>query len=296
MGTYDVKELKSAGIMKQKGKDLFSLRLRIVGGCVAANQLPKLAEIATRFGKGHIHLTARQGIEIPSIHFAEIETVKSELAKVDLALGACGPRVRTVTACQGSLCSHGLIDSQSIARKIDKVFFGQGGLPHKFKIGVTGCPNACLKPLENDLGITGIVEKDFVEEDCNPCGLCVEVCPAKALRMEKERLVYEQKKCVLCGECILICPFGAWVRKRTGYRIYAGGKMGKWPALGYSSGEFFGSEDELVHLIQKVLEFYREKGKEGERFRETIDRTGLEKLKEKISEGTKGGWDARSER
>ncbi|MFQ6065811.1 MAG: 4Fe-4S binding protein [bacterium] len=285
MSKYDVKELKSAGIMKQKEKDLFSLRLRIVGGYVGAEQLPKLAEIATRFGRGHIHLTARQGIEIPFIHFDDLAKVKSELAKVDLSLGACGPRVRTVTACQGLVCSHGLIDSQSIARKIDNVFFGRGGLPHKFKIGVTGCPNACLKPLENDLGINGIVEKEFVEEDCNLCGLCIDACPTQALRIEKDRLVYEQKKCILCGECIFICPFGAWKRKRRGYRIYVGGKMGKWPLLGYLLCKFFGSEDGLLDLIQKVLEFYQQEGKEGERFRETLDRIGLEKLKEKIGEG-----------
>ena len=32
---------------------------------------------------------------------------------------------------------------------------GRAGLPHKFKIGISGCPNGCTKPKENDLGIMG---------------------------------------------------------------------------------------------------------------------------------------------
>ena len=34
---YDIKELKAGGLMKQKEPDLFSVRLRIVGGYVEAN-------------------------------------------------------------------------------------------------------------------------------------------------------------------------------------------------------------------------------------------------------------------
>ena len=28
-------------------------------------------------------------------------------------------------------------------------------LPHKFKIGIGGCPNSCVKPALNDFGIEG---------------------------------------------------------------------------------------------------------------------------------------------
>jgi dissimilatory sulfite reductase (desulfoviridin) alpha/beta subunit len=86
-------------------------------------------------------------------------------------MGACGQRVRTVTACQGRECSHGLIDCLALAREIDRKYFGIGGHPHKFKIGITGCPNACIKPQENDLGIMGRLKKEFLKENCNYCGL-----------------------------------------------------------------------------------------------------------------------------
>ena len=51
----------------------------------------------------------------------------------------CGPRVRTITACQGSVvCPSGNIDSYDIAKKLDERYFARE-LPHKFKFGVTGC-------------------------------------------------------------------------------------------------------------------------------------------------------------
>lgn len=181
MSKYNIKELKSGGLMKQKEKDLFSLRLRIVGGFVESRQLIKLSEIATKYGKGYIHLTTRQGIEIPNIDFKDFEKVKEELAEVEFEMGACGQRVRTVTACQGKECSHGLIDCLSLAREVDKEYFGISGHPHKFKIGITGCPNACIKPQENDLGIMGRLKKNFIKGNCNFYGLCAQVCPVEAI-------------------------------------------------------------------------------------------------------------------
>ena len=76
MAEYNIKELKSSGLMKQKEKDLFSLRLRIAGGFIKSEQLVKLSEIADKYGKGYVHLTTRQGVEIPNINFNDFKDVK----------------------------------------------------------------------------------------------------------------------------------------------------------------------------------------------------------------------------
>ncbi|MFH1958004.1 MAG: 4Fe-4S binding protein [bacterium] len=283
MAEYDIKQLKAGGFMKQKGKDLFSVRLRIVGGFVKSAQLPKLQKIADKYGRGYIHLTTRQGIEIPHVHFKDFENVKKELKEAGLGIGACGPRVRTITACQGKACSHGLIDSQELAGHIDKIFFGSAGLPHKFKIGITGCPNACIKPQENDLGIMGIIKKGFDKNLCNYCGLCAEVCPVKAIKVSEGNIEYNEKKCIGCGECVFSCPTCAWRKDMEGYRIFAGGKMGKFPKLGFPLFDFYRNLDELLNIIERLFEFYKEQGIKGERFGDTIDRLGIEYVKNKLS-------------
>ena len=284
MAKYNINELKSSGLMKQKEKDLFSVRLRVVGGYIKAEQLPKLAEISKKYGQGHLHLTARQGIEIPFVHFDNIEKVRRALSEVGLEIGACGPHVRTVTACQGELCSHGLIEAQSLAGKIDETFFGRSGIPHKFKVCVTGCPNACLKPVENDLGIIGVVRKIFVKEKCNYCGLCQVICPVGAIKVEEDELHYDPAKCIHCGDCILACPSYAWKKEKVGYKIFVGGKMGKFPHLGREVFSFLEGEEKILPLIEKTLEFYKKEGKRGERFGETLARVGLDSYKKKMEE------------
>lgn len=81
--------------MRQKQKNHFSLRLRVVGGNLTAKQLAKIAEVAEQFGDGHVHLTSRQSVEIPFVKLDQIEEVKAALAEGDVEPGVCGPRVRT---------------------------------------------------------------------------------------------------------------------------------------------------------------------------------------------------------
>ncbi|MFH1784786.1 MAG: 4Fe-4S dicluster domain-containing protein [bacterium] len=284
MADYNIKDLKSGGLMKQKEKDIFSLRLRIVGGYLESGQLGKLSDIAKKYGKGHVHLTTRQGVEIPNVNIKHFEEVKKELAEVGLQMGACGQRVRTVTACQGRECSHGLIDCFDLAKDVDKKYFGIGGHPHKFKIGITGCPNACIKPQENDLGIMGRLKKKFVKDLCTYCGLCAEVCPVDAIEVDKDqsKLVFSEKKCIGCGDCVYCCPTSAWEKIQEGYSIFIGGKMGKFPQLGVKIADFVQTKDEVMEIIQKTLEFYKKAGLQGERFAQTLNRIGVEKCREEV--------------
>ena len=96
----DYAVLKKGGFMRQKQKNNFSLRLRVVGGNLTAKQLAKIAEVSDKFGDGYVHLTSRQSVEIPFIKLDDIDEVKAALAEGDVEPGVCGPRVRTITACQ----------------------------------------------------------------------------------------------------------------------------------------------------------------------------------------------------
>ena len=72
----DYAALKKGGFMRQKQKNNFSLRIRVVGGHLDAQQLAKVAEVSEKYGEGYVHLTSRQGVEIPFIKLDQIDEVK----------------------------------------------------------------------------------------------------------------------------------------------------------------------------------------------------------------------------
>ena len=65
--------------MRQKQKGYFSLRLQVVGGNLTAENIRTVSEVADQYGKGYVHMTSRQGIEIPFIRFEDIDEVKEKL-------------------------------------------------------------------------------------------------------------------------------------------------------------------------------------------------------------------------
>jgi len=277
----DYAALKSGGIIMQKDDDFFSIRLNFPGGRVPAEKLSKIQEVADEYGRGEIRLTARQGIEIPWIEFGKIESARRELSEAGLSLGACGPRFRAVTACPGSqVCKLGLVNSQGFSARIDKEFGGRL-LPHKFKVSVSGCPNGCSKPSENELGFMGIAEPELDSQACNGCSLCTDICKESALSMHDGKPRRSSERCVLCGDCIQSCPTEAWKTKRTGYAVFVGGKMGRHPALGEKIADFV-SDDTGIKIIEKCLDFYKREGCRRERLYDLIHRVGLDRFKAQI--------------
>ena len=73
MAKVDYATLKKGGFMRQKQKNNFSLRLACVGGTLTAENLKKIAEVAEKYGDGYVHLTSRQGVEIPFIKLDDID-------------------------------------------------------------------------------------------------------------------------------------------------------------------------------------------------------------------------------
>lgn len=287
MATVDYATLKKGGFMRQKQKDNFSLRLAVVGGTLTAKNLVKIAEVAEKYGDGHVHLTSRQGVEIPFIKLKDIDEVKEELAKGDCVPGVCGPRVRAVTACQGNqICPSGNIDTYDIAKKLNERYFGRE-LPHKFKFGVTGCQNNCLKAEENDVGIKGAVKVAWKQDACINCGLCQKVCREDAVNIENGIVTVDQEKCNYCGRCEKSCPTDAW-DTTTAYLVSFGGTFGNTICKGDYPLPVITSEEQLFRVTDAAIQFFADYAKPSERFKFTIDRVGKEKLYEVLKEAYDG--------
>jgi ferredoxin/TusA-related sulfurtransferase len=169
--------------------------------------------------------------------------------------------------------------------------------PHKWKIGVSGCPNNCSKPVENDIGIMGGVLPAWDQSACIGCRLCVSICPVQAITRQDKDFVLDSEQCILCGLCISNCPSSAWTAEKTGYTLYLGGTMGKKPRLGTRARKLIGSREELVGYIKQAFDYYVAHGRKKERFGHTLDRIGVDKaLGEIFSNGAAGGATALEEK
>ena len=274
----DYKALKNGGFMRQVQKNTFSLRLKVVGGNLTAEQLTVIAEISDKYGDGYVHLTSRQAVEIPFIKLADVDAVTAELKARGVNTGVCGPRVRTVTACQGrAVCSSGCIDTYPLAAEISDRYFGRE-FPHKFKFGITGCMNNCLKAEENDLGIKGGYTVEWIPSACAFCGVCVKACREGALTQTDEEILLDSSKCIHCGRCAKSCPFNAW-KAEAGYLLSFGGTFGNLIAKGEQILPIIRNKETLFRVADAALNFFDRNAKPSERFRVTIDRIGWDTFK-----------------
>ena len=284
----DYAALKKGGFMRQKQKGFFSLRLQVVGGNLTAENIRTVAEVAEKYVHGYVHMTSRQGVEIPFIQFDDIEKVREELAGGGVKPGVCGPRVRTVTACQGSeICPSGCIDTYTLAKELDARYFGRE-LPHKFKFGVTGCQNNCLKAEENDLGVKGGMIISYDKLSCINCGVCVKACRENALTATEDGIAIDREKCNNCGRCVKSCPTDAW-KGEGGYIVSFGGLFGNKIYKGENIVPIIRDKETLFRVADAAIKFFEENANPGERFRFALQRVGEEKFRETIKEAYNNG-------
>lgn len=283
-----IMSVKGRGFLRNRGTDCFSGRVVSVGGLFTPEKLHAIAECAEKFGNGKVIFTARLAAEIVGIPFEKIPEAELFMEERDLHFGGTGAKVRPITACKGTTCVYGNIDTQALAQVIyDKFYIGMKDvkLPHKFKIGIGGCPNSCMKPSLNDVGIEGCKKRTFDSEMCRGCKKCAvaENCPSRAASVVDGKAVIDESKCTNCGVCLGKCPFGAVPKEaESACRIYVGGTWGKKQRIGtLLSGTY--TEAETPNMIEKVMLWYKENAYAKERLGAAIDRIGTEKLEESIA-------------
>ena len=283
------KRLKGLGFLNNKGTDNFSARVITVNGKISAAQAQCLTEAAEKFGNGVLTFTTRQTVEIQGIPYDKVEAFQAHLAKEGLTVGGTGPRVRPVVSCKGTTCHYGLLDSFAISEEVHKRFYEgyhEVKLPHKFKIAVGGCPNNCVKPDLNDLGIIGQRVPNFDETLCKGCKKCAieAACPNKVAKVVDGKLHIDEELCRHCGRCVGKCPFHSIPDGTYGFKIYIGGRWGKKISHGKALNRIFTSEEEALDVIEKAILLFKDRGLKGERFAETIERIGFENAEKQLLE------------
>lgn len=288
LSAAEIKRVKGLGCLQDKRyPDVFNVRIITRNGKITAQQQRDIAEAAEKFGSGAVTMTTRLTLEIQGVKYEKLEELFGWLAERGLETGGTGSLVRPVVACKGTTCQYGLLDSFGLSEKLHERFYKgyhNVTLPHKFKIAVGGCPNNCVKPDLNDLGIVGQRVPMINYARCRGCAKCqVEAgCPIHVARLENGKLKIDPAACNNCGRCKGRCPFGALEDYQEGYKVYIGGRWGKKIAHGHPLTRIFTSEQEVLDVVEKAILLFRDEGKTGERFADTIDRLGFEYVNDKL--------------
>ena len=280
--------VKALGFLKDKRTpDRFNGRVITRNGKITADEARTIAEAAELYGSGEVTMTSRLTMEIQGVPFDNIEPLREYLMQTGLETGGTGSKVRPVVSCKGTTCQYGLIDTFALSEEIHERFFhgySSVKLPHKFKIAVGGCPNNCVKPDLNDLGIIGQRVPQIDLEKCRGCKVCQieNNCPIKVAKMVDGKITIDENACNHCGRCVGKCPFHAIEDYTNGYRIYIGGRWGKKVAQGRHLDKVFTDKDEVLEVVEKAILLFREQGITGERFADTVARLGFENVQAQL--------------
>ena len=291
----NTKKLKKNAFRVTKVRGYTASRIRVPGGHMDAKYLSLLQEIAQTYGNGKIHITSRQGFEIPGIPYEKMPEVNEKLQSIIEGLninqempgtGYSASGTRNITACIGNrVCPFACYDTTAFAQRIEKAVFPND---LHFKIALTGCPNDCAKVRMHDFGIMGMTLPQLEPERCVSCGACVKACRQKsveALKTVNFRPARNEEKCIGCGECVINCPTRAWTRSdKKYYRLTLFGRTGKRnPRLGEDFIKW-ADEDSIVKIILNTYDYVKHYinpqapgGKEHIGY--IVDRTGFEEYK-----------------
>lgn len=280
-------------VTKERGKT--AIRIRVPGGHMEAKHFEILQKVAEQYGDGTVHITIRQGFEIPGIDMKHIPEVNKmiqsvieglEINQINPDTGYSAAGTRNVSACIGNkVCPFANYNTSAFAQKIEKSIFPND---RHVKIALTGCPNDCIKARMQDFGILGMTEPQYDSYRCISCQACVKNCKKRstgALRFENFKVIRDHEKCIGCGECINKCPTSAWSRSREKYyKLVIMGRTGKKnPRLAQDFVKWI-DEDSIIKIILNTYDYIEEyidkeavEGKEHIGY--IVDRTGYQEFK-----------------
>jgi len=242
------------GVITERDSQYCTVRIRLPAGIFSVEQMRGIATIAKRYGKGFVHCTARQTVEIPHVEPKRLRALAKALMKNGTPIGSERDEIVNVIACPGTeRCKFANIDTASLAKKIDQKLFGKV-MPVKMRIAVSGCPNGCTSPQLNEIGIMGRVNPLRIKGQCTGCGTCVEYCKENAIIIRNGLSELNEDKCVQCGVCIQSCPFDLLKAENRHFLIIVGGRRGRHPHIGRELIKV-PDEETVIKVVEKIVDW-----------------------------------------
>ena len=122
------KKIKKNAFRVTKERGLTASRIRIPGGYLPVEHFDAIKEIAQTYGNGSVHITTRQGFEIPGIRMENIDRVNKLIQPIIDGLsinqhqrdaGYTSAGTRNIAACIGNrVCPYANYDTTTFAKII----------------------------------------------------------------------------------------------------------------------------------------------------------------------------------
>ena len=151
---------------------------------------------------------------------------------------------------------------------------------HCFRVGITGCTNACFSPYFLDFGILGKYRTAAKAEGCTRCGVCVDYCSARAITLGEQGPEFDRQACMMCAGCTEVCPEGVIYIQEKGYKVVAGGCGARLPHIADTIAECTDGAG-VLKILENAVRLLKETPTSG-RFislREVLRTTGVDALK-----------------
>jgi ferredoxin len=143
-----------------------------------------------------------------------------------------------------------------------------------FTVVIDGCSNCCEPPFTRDLGIVGQHIPEVTDGKCLQCGKCIDVCYEDAITLEADGPVFNREKCINCEFCAKSCPGEKIMIGKRGYKIIAGGRNYRHPAIAKTVIDFT-DRDGVLATAEKMVSLLK-KGREGDTLKSLIEEHGIE--------------------
>jgi dissimilatory sulfite reductase (desulfoviridin) alpha/beta subunit len=155
---------------------------------------------------------------------------------------------------------------------------------HKITVSVSGCVNGCTGPETSPFGVSGVSKPVVTEADCSECFSCVERCRRNAIVIRNQRPEVDEAQCDRCGNCIKFCPNDVFAAEESGYRIFVGGKFGRFHQDGYELFKIADKET-LMEALEATIKLIREEAIGEESLTSIINRVGVAPIFKKLYQG-----------
>jgi dissimilatory sulfite reductase (desulfoviridin) alpha/beta subunit len=151
---------------------------------------------------------------------------------------------------------------------------------HMFRIGLTGCPNACISPYFSDFAILGVYRVGVKGNGCTQCGTCVEYCTQQAISLSNDGPVIDEGRCIKCSGCVEVCEQGVLFTEKKGYKVAVGGSGARFPRIAQTVTEFT-DVGGVLKIVEKAVKLLSDTPVEGRviQFHQIVDKYGVDELR-----------------